>query len=46
MLMLVVVAVQPLVLVAGGWARNRRRTVLAVLAAMSLGTVALPFADH
>lgn len=46
MLMLVVVAVQPLVLIAGRRLRDRRPTVLAALAAMGLGTAAVPVAGH
>lgn len=46
LLMVVVVAVQPLVLVRGPWFRNRRCTVLATLVAMSLGTVTIPFAGY
>lgn len=41
-LMAVVVAVQPLVLVRGRWFRDRRRTVLSTLMAMSLGIATLP----
>lgn len=45
-MMAVVVAVQPFVLILGRWTRDRRRTVLATLVAMSVGTATLPFAGH
>lgn len=44
--MLVVVATQPVVLIAGRWMRNRRAIAIATLAAMALGAVGLPLAGH
>ncbi len=44
--MLVVVAAQPVVLIAGRWMRNRRAIAIATLAAMALGAAGLPLAGH
>ena len=44
--MLVVVAVQPLVLVAGRWVRSRRTGALTALTGMGLGMAVMPFAGH
>lgn len=44
--MLVVVAAQPVVLIAGRWMRNRRAIAITTLAAMALGAAGLPLAGH
>jgi predicted MFS family arabinose efflux permease len=44
--MIVVVAVQPLLLVAGPWVRNRHRAVLIALSLMSMGLASLHLGAH
>ncbi|QIN29283.1 MFS transporter [Brevibacterium luteolum] len=45
-MLVVVVAAQPVVLIAGRWMRNRRAIAIATLAAMALGAAGLPLAGH
>ncbi|GAA1240633.1 hypothetical protein GCM10009676_26990 [Prauserella halophila] len=44
--MVLVIAVQPVILIARRWARHRRRTVIASVALMCAGSAVLPWAGH